>query len=41
MPNQAWKWLRQQSKDFYVVGFEAMVKQWDECINVCGAYVTK
>jgi hypothetical protein len=27
------KWLRQQSKDFYVVGFDALVKQCDKCIN--------
>jgi hypothetical protein len=24
MPEQAWKWLRQQSKDFYAAGFDAM-----------------
>jgi histone-lysine N-methyltransferase SETMAR len=23
------KWLRQQSKDFYAAGFDALVKQWD------------
>jgi hypothetical protein len=26
MPNQVWKWLRQQSKDFYAAGFDALVK---------------
>jgi hypothetical protein len=35
------KWLKQQSKDFYVVGFDVLVKRWDKCINVCGGYVEK
>jgi hypothetical protein len=35
------KWLRQQSKDFYAAGFDALVKRWDKCINVCGGYVEK
>jgi hypothetical protein len=35
------KWLRQQSKDFYVASFEALVKQWDKYINVGGGYVEK
>jgi hypothetical protein len=30
------KWLRQQSKDFYAAGFNALVKRWDKCINVNG-----
>jgi hypothetical protein len=30
------KWLRQHSKDFCAVGFNALVKQWDKCINVGG-----
>jgi hypothetical protein len=34
------KWLRQQSKDFYAVGFNALVKRWDKCINV-GGYIKK
>jgi hypothetical protein len=34
MMNQ--RWPRQQSKDFYAVGLEALVKQWDKCINVDG-----
>jgi hypothetical protein len=38
---EMWKWLRQQSKDFYAAGFDALVKQWDECINVGGGYVEK
>jgi hypothetical protein len=29
------KWLRQQSKDFYAAGFDALVKRWDECISQC------
>jgi hypothetical protein len=35
------KWLRQQSKDFYVAGFGALVKRWDKCISVGGGYVEK
>jgi hypothetical protein len=35
------KWLRQQSKDFYAAGFDALVKRWDKCINVGGGYVMK
>jgi hypothetical protein len=33
------KWLRQQSKDFYVAVFDALLKHWDKCINVGGGYV--
>jgi hypothetical protein len=33
------KWLRPQSKDFYAAGFNALVKRWDKCIHVGGAYV--
>jgi hypothetical protein len=36
---EVWKWLRQQSEDFYAAGFDALVKQWDKCINDCGGYV--
>jgi hypothetical protein len=35
------KWLRQQSKDFHAAGFDALVKRWDKCINVCGGHVEK
>jgi hypothetical protein len=35
------KWRRQQSKYFYAAGFDALVKRWDKCINVCGGYVEK
>jgi hypothetical protein len=36
------KWLRQQSKDFYAVGFDVLlVKRWDKCINDGGEYVEK
>jgi hypothetical protein len=35
------KWLKQQSKDFYVAGLDAMAKQWDKCINVGGGYFEK
>jgi hypothetical protein len=34
-------WLRQQSKDFYAAGFDALVKRWDKCIDVGGGYVEK
>jgi hypothetical protein len=34
-------WLRQQSKDFYAAGFDALVNRWDKCINVGGRYVKK
>jgi hypothetical protein len=33
------KRLREQSKDFYTVNFDALVNQWDKCINVGGRYV--
>jgi hypothetical protein len=36
---EARKWLRQQSKDFYAAGFDALVKRGDKCINVGGGYV--
>jgi hypothetical protein len=35
------KWLRQQSKDFYTAGFDALVKRWDKYINVDGGYIEK
>jgi hypothetical protein len=38
---EVWKWLRQQSKDFYAAGFNALVKRWDKCINVGQGYVEK
>jgi hypothetical protein len=41
MPDQARKWLRQQSKDFYVAGFDALMERWDKCINVGEEYVEK
>jgi hypothetical protein len=28
------KWLKQQSKDLYAAGFDALVKRWDKCISV-------
>jgi histone-lysine N-methyltransferase SETMAR len=33
--------LRQQSKDFYAAGFDALVKRWAKFINVGGGYVEK
>jgi hypothetical protein len=41
MPDQVRKWLRQQSKDFYGVGLDALLKRWNKCVNVCGGYVEK
>jgi hypothetical protein len=38
---EVWKWLRQQSNDFYAAGFNILVKQWDKCIDVGGGYVEK
>jgi hypothetical protein len=38
---KVWKWLRQQSKDFYAAGFETLVKRWNKCISVGGGYVEK
>jgi hypothetical protein len=35
------KWLKQHSKDFYAVGFDALVKRWDMYINVGAGYVEK
>jgi hypothetical protein len=35
------KWLRQQSKDFFAAGFDALVKRPEKCINVGGGYVEK
>jgi hypothetical protein len=41
MPDQVQKWLRQQSKNFYAAGFDALVKRWGKCIDVGGKYVEK
>jgi hypothetical protein len=41
MPDWLRKWLRQQSKYFYAVGFDALVKRWGKCINVGGRYAKK
>jgi hypothetical protein len=35
------KCLKQQSKDFYAAGFDAVVKRWDKCINAGRGYVDK
>jgi hypothetical protein len=35
------KWLRQQSKDFYAAGFDALLNGWDKCISVGGECVEK
>jgi hypothetical protein len=36
LPHRVRKWLRQQSKDFYVARFDAPLKRWDMCTNVGG-----
>jgi hypothetical protein len=41
MPDQVRKWLGQQSERFYAAGFDALVKRWDNCIDVGGGYVGK
>jgi hypothetical protein len=41
MPDQMRKWLRQQSKDLYAVGFDALIKRSDKRINVGEGYVEK
>jgi hypothetical protein len=38
---EARKWLRQQSKAFCAVGFDALVKRLDKCIGVGEGYVEK
>jgi hypothetical protein len=38
---KVWKWLRQQSNDFYAEDFDALIKQWDKRISVGGGYVGK
>jgi hypothetical protein len=38
---EVWKWLKQQSEDFYAAGSDALVKRWDKCISVGGGYVEK
>jgi hypothetical protein len=35
------KWLRQQSKDFYAAGVDALVRRWDKYISVGGGYFEK
>jgi hypothetical protein len=35
------KWLRQKPRDFNAAGFDALVKRWDKCINVCGGCVER
>jgi hypothetical protein len=41
MPDRLRNWLKTQPKYFYAAGFEALIKQWDKCINVGGGYVQK
>jgi hypothetical protein len=39
MPDQVWKWLRQQPEEFSAAGFDALVKRRVKYINVGGGYV--
>jgi hypothetical protein len=41
LPNQVQNWLRQQPKDFYAAGLDALVKRWDKCINIGGGCIKK
>jgi hypothetical protein len=41
MPGQVQKRLRQQSKDVYAAGFDALVKRWYKYIDVGGGYFEK
>jgi hypothetical protein len=41
MPDQARKWLRQQSEDFHAEGFDTLIKRCDKCISVGGGYAEK
>jgi hypothetical protein len=41
MPDLVRKWLRQQAKDFYAAGFDALVKRSDKYISVGGEHVEK
>ena len=34
-------WFQEQPKEFYVIGFQGLVKRWDKCLNLCGDYVEK
>jgi hypothetical protein len=35
------KWLRQETKDFYAAGFDALVNRREKYTNVGGGYVEK
>jgi hypothetical protein len=41
MPDQVRKWLREQRKDCFAAGFDALVTRWNKPINVGGGYVEK
>jgi hypothetical protein len=32
---EVWKWLRTLKKDFYAVGFDALIKQWAQWRRIC------
>jgi len=34
-------WFRQQPQEFYVAGFQGLVKRWDKCLNLFGDYFEK
>jgi hypothetical protein len=41
MPDQARKWVKQQSKDFCSADLNTLVKGYDKCMNVGGGYIEK
>ena len=34
-------WFQQQPQEFYIAGFQELVKRWNKCLNLCGHYVKK
>ncbi|GBN16950.1 hypothetical protein AVEN_185101-1, partial [Araneus ventricosus] len=39
--HKALLWMRQQHKEFYAAGIEALIKRWGKCINIGGDYAEK
>ncbi|GBN03924.1 hypothetical protein AVEN_137995-1 [Araneus ventricosus] len=35
------KWMRQQPREFYAAGIGALIKRWDNYINIGGDYLEK
>jgi hypothetical protein len=40
MEREVTAWFRQQPKEFYAAGFQGLVKRWDKCLSVQGAFVS-